>query len=77
MAIRETLDAAGYRFRSWLGDGEVIFQCVATGRLEVWFANKNHASYGISWRGTDWEFARGYEGDWGLQYRSAQHGRTL
>jgi hypothetical protein len=27
-------------------------------KIEVWFNNKGHASYGIRWRNTDLEFVR-------------------
>ncbi|HCJ52976.1 MAG TPA: hypothetical protein DHV25_04650 [Candidatus Kerfeldbacteria bacterium] len=58
MANRETLKQAGYTLAASLGDGEYILRESDTGKLELWFANKGHASYGIKYRGTDLEFAR-------------------
>jgi hypothetical protein len=36
---------------------------IETDKLEVWFANKGHASYGIIWNNTHLEFARSLYGD--------------
>ena len=40
----------------YLARGEVVFQNINTGLQEVWFANKNHAGYGLKFNNTDWEF---------------------
>lgn len=56
---KETLAEAGYeyvRHDSALG-GHVLKE-LSSGNLELWFANKNHPSYGIIWRNTHLEFAR-------------------
>ena len=34
-----------------------ILKEVATGNLEVWFCNKNHASWGLKYKNTHLEFA--------------------
>lgn len=57
---RETLREAGYeyvRFDPALG-GHVL-RDKATGRLELWTANKGHASYGLIFKNTHLEFVRG------------------
>jgi len=54
-----TMKEEGYIFIKWLGGGGAVFKN-EDGKEEVFYANKNHASWGFSWRGTDWEFARSY-----------------
>lgn len=50
---------AGYEFvRKDAQTGEYLLKDTTTQKLEWWFANKNHASYGIAFRGTHLEFAR-------------------
>jgi hypothetical protein len=62
MPIRESLQEAGYLYVKFDSYQRVhVLQDVSTGRLEAWFANKNHCGYGIRWRNTDLEFARGYK----------------
>ena len=53
---KATMKEEGYSFVRWIGDGGAVFKN-EDGKLEVFFANKNHASWGFAWRGTDWEFA--------------------
>lgn len=56
---RETLKEAGYRYVEFDQQaGGHILRHVETGKLEVWFANKNHASYGLRYKNTHLEFAR-------------------
>jgi len=38
--------------------GGHVIRDVTTGKRELWFANKNHASFGVTWRNTHLEFAR-------------------
>ena len=57
MAIRETLKEAGYTKIESVGKGQFILTD-ESGKEEVWFANKNHASYGIKYKNTHLEFAR-------------------
>lgn len=54
--MHATMQEEGYKFVRWLGDGAAVFEN-EDGEQEVFFANKGHASWGFSWRGTDWEFA--------------------
>lgn len=55
--MKETLKAAGYTYAGYNGNGEHVLRD-ADGKREIWFANKNHASYGLKWRNTHLEFAR-------------------
>lgn len=56
--MKETLKAAGYRHESFnRATGEHVLRD-ADGKREVWFANKNHASYGLRYKNTHLEFAR-------------------
>lgn len=57
MAIRETLKEAGYIDICSIGKNEYILTDTS-GKKEIWFANKNHASYGIKYKNTHLEFAR-------------------
>jgi hypothetical protein len=59
MKNKVTLKQAGLiysRFSKELG-GHVL-QDKETGKNELWFANKNHASFGIRFKNTHLEFAR-------------------
>jgi len=59
LANKVTLKQSGLiysRFSKHLG-GHVL-QDPITGKNELWFANKNHASYGIRFKNTHLEFAR-------------------
>jgi len=59
LSNKVTLKQAGLiysRFSKELG-GHVL-QDPTTGKNELWFANKNHASYGIIYKNTHLEFAR-------------------
>lgn len=55
--MKQTLKQAGYTYDGYAGNGEHILRD-GDGKREVWFANKNHASYGLTWRNTHLEFAR-------------------
>ena len=58
---RDTMKEAGYGYVGKLsGTNGHVFFCVLTGAKEVWFPNKGHASYGFTYKGTDWEFARSF-----------------
>lgn len=48
----------GYNHIKCLGNGEHLLKNI-DGDLEVWFSNKNHASYGLIYKNTHLEFARG------------------
>jgi hypothetical protein len=53
----DTMRNAGYVKAKSIGNGQVILTA-ESGKLELWFCNKNHASYGIKYRNTKLEFAR-------------------
>jgi hypothetical protein len=54
--IRETLKQAGYKMEYKLRPGVYVLRDLGSGKCEVWYANKGHASYGIKYRNTDLEF---------------------
>lgn len=57
--MKESLKEANYSFiRKDATTGEYLMRDNTTNSLEWWFANKNHASYGLKFRGTHLEFAR-------------------
>ena len=55
--MKESLKKAGYIDIQSLGNKEFILTDV-NNKKEVWFCNKNHASYGIKYKNTHLEFAR-------------------
>ena len=54
---KQTLKEAGYISIMPLGQGEYLLTGT-NGKKEIWFANKNHASYGLIYKNTHLEFAR-------------------
>lgn len=56
--MKQTFAQAGYFYLCYLGNGEHLLLDAATGVKEVWFSNKNHASYGLIYKNTHLEFAR-------------------
>ncbi len=57
MGNYHTMKEAGYEYHSYVpGEGHVLHN-LETGEYETWFANKNHASYGIIYKNTHLEFA--------------------
>ncbi len=56
--MRETLEQAGYQLHSHNRFGEYTLLNLETGKLELWFHNQGHASYGVVYKGKDLEFAR-------------------
>lgn len=53
--MKETLKKAGYTYITYLGDKQHLLE-TSDGKREVWFANKNHASYGLIYKNTHLEF---------------------
>jgi len=47
----------GYQYIKYLGNREHLLRDI-NGNLEIWFSNKNHASYGLIYKNTHLEFAR-------------------
>jgi hypothetical protein len=54
--MKETMKKAGYKYIKSLGYKAHELEDVKTGKREFWFANKNHASYGIIYKNTHLEF---------------------
>ena len=58
---KQTLKQAGYNYMRYMGNGEHLLENIRADRpytFEVWFSNKNHASYGLIYKNTHLEFAR-------------------
>ncbi len=53
--MKETLKQAGYTYVEFRRGLHILRD--ADGKLEVWTANKNHASYGLIFKNTHLEFA--------------------
>lgn len=58
--MKETLKNAGYTYIKCNQDGTHLLRD-DTGKLEIWFNNKNHASYGLIFKNTHLEFARSFQ----------------
>lgn len=56
--MKESLKKAGYRYVKSNKNREHVLMNLETNGIEIWFSNKNHASYGLIWRNTHLEFAR-------------------
>jgi len=54
--MKETMKKAGFKHVTTLRKGEHVLEDVETRRKELWFANKNHASYGVIYKNTHLEF---------------------
>lgn len=58
-----TLKHEGYKYIKYLGNKEHLLLDTTQAkdypyRYEIWFSNKNHASYGLIYKNTHLEFAR-------------------
>lgn len=56
MKNKQTLKEAGYSYFKYLGYKKHVLKDIETGKREIWFSNKNHASYGIIYKNTHLEF---------------------
>ena len=59
--MKETLKKGGYVHIRTLSAGVHVLENIKAEKpyqFEVWFANKNHASYGLVYKNTHLEFAR-------------------
>lgn len=59
--MKETFKKAGYIYIKYLGQGQHVLENIRARKpytFEVWFSNKNHASYGLIYKNTHLEFAR-------------------
>lgn len=56
--MKETLKEAGFKYiKKTEGNGHIL-QDIETGAKELWFNNRNHASYGLIYKNTHLEYAR-------------------
>jgi hypothetical protein len=55
-SMKQTLKDAGYKHLCVDGKRHILKE-LSTGNLEVWFCNKDHASYGLIYKNTHLEFA--------------------
>lgn len=55
--MKETLKQANYKYIGYIGNGLHVLEDQLTNISEVWFSNKNHASYGLIYKNTHLEFA--------------------
>ncbi len=56
--MKETLKQAGYQYYKYTGGitKQHLIKNLHTGRIEVFVANKNHASWGLIYKNTHLEF---------------------
>ena len=62
--MKEKIKYSGYNYIKYLGNGEHLLEFVKglqPYQFEVWFSNKNHASYGIIYKNTHLEFKCDYK----------------
>jgi hypothetical protein len=55
--MKESFKKAGYTYIKYLGDKQHLLK-TDEGTNEIWFTNKNHASYGLTYKNTHLEFCR-------------------
>lgn len=55
--MKETFKEGGYKHTASLGGGQHLLLNLLTKESEVWYCNKNHASYGLVYLNTHLEFA--------------------
>ena len=58
--MKQTFKEAGYRYVKYLGNREHLL-LNEDGGLELFFTNKNHASWGLKFKNSHLEFARGIQ----------------
>jgi len=61
---KHTMKSEGYNYMRYLGNGEHLLENIKGKKpyqFEVWFSNKNHASYGLIYKNTHVEFVRSYK----------------
>lgn len=60
---KEFMAEAGYKYGGYCAEfGAHCLIRVDSGKRELWVANKNHASYGITWRNTHLKFVTSLPG---------------
>ena len=60
--MKETLKQAGYTFIRRIDKGIFLLKDNTTGIIEMFMANKNHASWGLIYKNTHLEFMATYIG---------------
>ena len=56
----KTMKQAGYNYMRYLGNGQHLLEDINSKtpyKFEIWFSNKNHASYGLIYKNTHLEYA--------------------
>jgi hypothetical protein len=56
--MKEKLKKANYKYEKYLGSKSHLLRDLDTGKLEMFFSNKRHASWGLIWKNTHLEFVR-------------------
>lgn len=64
--MKETLKQAGYVYVRYSPRLRAHILENQDGELELWTANKNHASYGLIYKNTHLEFASSYQAFYGV-----------
>lgn len=55
--MKESFKHAGYKYIKYLGKKEHLLLNKVNEKLEIFFSNKNHSSWGLVWKNTHLEFA--------------------
>lgn len=58
--MKETFKQANYRYEKYLGNREHLVCDLSQKQLEIFNANKNHASWGLIYKNTHLEFVRSH-----------------
>ena len=66
-AKKVTFKEANMKYIKYLGYREHLLRDNETKRLEIWFSNKDHASFGLIYKNTHLEYARGARKDIDIQ----------
>lgn len=56
--MKQTFQQANYEYIAYLENKEHLVRDISTNKLELFFANKNHASLGLIFKNTHLEFVR-------------------
>jgi len=55
--MKQTFKEAGYKYLLFKGNGQHVLLNTHTNKKELFFTNKNHASWGLKFKNTHLEFA--------------------
>jgi hypothetical protein len=55
--MKETLEKANYRYLNYLGQKQHSLLNLDTNKVELFFSNKHHSSWGLIYKNTHLEFA--------------------